>query len=303
MNYKKGQILLITMLVLMVLAIVIVGIVIVTNRDIGQVTTNQKYEQLYNVAETELQRVVAKYGVSTVRLGDLSRDPDLDEYITDCTPVNESLALGYDCSVSDENALGLELDTEILVVDRKEIRNLEIYKDESITVKLEGYKQSLDVTWDQNVAMEFSMNFFIDSNNNGTWDQNEEIKEVSDIFDNFGVFNSKDPTNTFGFTSINSGRGVRFRINSISTLPANYYTRSITITPRTRENNPNPVLLSVVPSDPGSFPFQVRAFETTTYDTLDNNTPVVEVNSQVSLESQIDSIFNYSLITNGNISL
>ncbi len=300
MNHKKGQILLVTMLVLMVLAIVIVGIVIVTNRDVSQVVQNQKYEQLYNVAETELQKVVAKYGDSTLDLSQLPNDRDLSQ-ISGCRPVNESLEVGYDCDVSDENALGLELDTSIRVVERKEIRNLEVFKDEAITLRLEGYERGLTVSWDQNVAFEFVLNVFEDTNGNRIWDQTEKITEVRDIYDSGGVFTSKDNSNPFGFSGNN--QSISFVIDNITSLPSNYRTRSLTIIPRTRANNPNPVLVNVIPSDPASFPFQVRAFETVTFDETDNNTPVVEVNSQVSLESQIDSIFNYSLITNGGISL
>lgn len=304
---KSGQILLVTLLVLMVLAVVIVGVVIVTNRDIGQVVSNQKYEQLYNVAETELRRVVDIYGESSSTLSDPSRDQDLSIYVQDCIAVNETTATGYNCRMVDDNALNLTLETRVSVLERKDINDFEIYKDETISINLAGYNQGIDFSWNQDAAMEFSLSYFVDSNGNGVWDTNEPLEEVRDTYDRYSVFDSIDSSNQFQFQALNPsapGRGVRLVISNIVSLQGiQYVTRSISVTPRMRVANPDPVLLSVEPTDPGSFPFQVREFVSSTFDPIDESTPFVEVSAQIPIESQIDSIFNYSIITDGNISL
>jgi hypothetical protein len=304
---KEGQILLVTLLVLMVLAVAIVGVVIVTNRDIGQVVSNQKYEQLYNVAETELRRVIDIYGRTTSSLSDPSRDQDLAVYIQDCIAVNETVSTGFECQMVDDNALNLVLDTRVSILERKDIQDLEIYKDETVNINLAGYNQGIDFSWNQDVAMEFIVSYFVDSNGNGIWDSNEPIEEVRDTYDRYGVFDSLDPSNQFQFQALNPsqpGRGVRLIISNILSLQGiSYVTRSVSVTPRTRVANPDPVLLTVEPTDPGSFPFQVREFTSSTFDPIDDATPFVEVSTQIPIESQVDSIFNYSIITDGNISL
>ncbi|MCA9381296.1 hypothetical protein KC678_03455 [Candidatus Dojkabacteria bacterium] len=301
---KQGQILLITLLVLMVLAIVIVGVVIVTSRDTSQVVANQKYEQLLNVAEVELQRVIDKYGDTTIPLDDLSRDDDLDNYVTSCDAVNSNSQIGYECKINDDNALGLDLDTTITVVEDKNISGLELYKDDTITFALDGYNQGLDITWDQDIAMEIAITYFEDLDSDGVWDTNEPLDETRDIFDAFGVYDSLGGTPNFNFVSLNGGRGARFTINNIADLQSiNYQTTSISLTARTRNNLGNPTLIDVTATDPGSFPFQIRSFTTSVFDPNDPQTPVAEVESFVSIETQLDSIFNYTIITDGNITL
>ncbi|MCA9386653.1 hypothetical protein KC669_01320 [Candidatus Dojkabacteria bacterium] len=307
MNYKerkKGQILLITLLVLMVLAVVIVGVVIVTSRDTSQVVANQKYEQLLNVAEVELQRVIDKYGDTTIPLSDLSNDSDLDNYVTSCEVINSSSEIGYECKINDDNALGLDLDTSIRVIEDKNIEGLELYKDETMSFVLDGYDQSLDITWDQDIAMEIAITYFEDLDSDGIWDTNEPLDETRDIFDAFGVYDSLGGAANFNFVSLNGGRGTRFNISNIVDLQSvNYQTTSISLTARTRNNLSGPTLLNMIPSDPASFPFQIRSFKTSVYDPNDSETPVAEIESFISIETQLDSIFNYTIITDGNITL
>ena len=305
MNYKNAQILLVTLLVLMIVAIVIIGIVIISNRDIAQVSTNQKYEQLYNVAEVEIQRVIEKYGDGKRSLVDLSQDGELKDFIQSCTPVNQNIKKGFDCEVQGNNTAGLKLDTTLEVFDTKEMKDLRVYKDESLNLILNGYNQSLNIYWDQGVALEFVLNFFIDTNTNNVWDVDEEIIEIRDIFDKKNIFTSKDQSNAFGFTPLTDrSGGVTLNINNISSLQSNnnYKTRSLALIPRTREDRSTPVILSVTPADLASFPHQLRVFNIETYDSEDENSPFIEINSKLSLEPNIDSIFNYSLITENDIS-
>ena len=58
MKTKKGQILIITLLVLTILSIVTVSLIVLNSRDVTQTVNSEIYEKVYNSSETKLKEVL-----------------------------------------------------------------------------------------------------------------------------------------------------------------------------------------------------------------------------------------------------
>lgn len=289
----KAQIMLITLLVLMVIAVVLVGVVIILNRDVFQVTTNEKYEQIYNAVESDINNIIQKYGDYAVDINTLPVDfinCNLDSIIYD---------IQYTCAFSDDDFTSLQIDRDVIIKDTRDIEDIVLKVDNGYTVNLEGYTNTIDVTWDGNVALEFTY----------VYAQGGELKSIKDIFDQYDVYTSLqgdnpflpsanhqlkfatlDPSNTNNSTRINIG-------NIVAGVVTPKY---ITITPRSIDEEFTN--LTVMAVDPSTFPFQLRRFNATGYDSIDSTTPVVEVETYVPLFPQVSSVFDYAFLTDSQIS-
>ncbi len=310
MNYrtkskKKAQILLVTLLVLTVVAMAVSGTVILLNRDVGQVSTSQKYQQIYNVAESQLQRVIEKYGNYNEDLNNIGND------FATCSSVQQEENNIYECTFSDEINAATTIDTSLTAIDSKNINELSIKKDQALTVNLNGYRNGVQINWGENFAMELSITYFIDANGNSVWDNNEEIQNIGDVYDLQNVFDSRegnDPNSesVFNFSIFdaeNVATSLQFTVSSIDNFQANYYPMNLTVIPRSNLSSLSSTKISITPTDPSVFPYQIRSFEAKSFDSEDPSSPVATVESFIPLGSQIDSIFNYAFITKDTLTL
>jgi len=281
---SKGQILVITLVVLMIIAITIIGVITTLNRDTLQVSTSDKYGQIYAVTENELLRGVETYGLG-YNINQLNSQG--------CSRNQSSTELRFVCDSEPTNPSNLDISNELIIYDTKNITELELRKDESYAVNLNGYNNDIRVTWDTtNTAVEFALTY----SDNGV----NQVRVIRDVYEWNSLYTSNG-ANNFTFTS-NSATGTTFRISSISGLSGSYTTQNLIIYPRTTNAN-TVVTFSVSPTSYASFPYQMRVFESQSFDASDPNTPLVSLDSRISLLPQIVSLFDYALLTNGQVTL
>lgn len=290
---KKGQIMVITLIVLMILGVVIVGLIILINRDTGQVTSNKKSQQIYNVAETELLAVVSEYADPSISLTNI---PNCVQTTT------QNAGIKFDCEATDEALDGnLTITTKLDIEETKQIENLEIRKDQTFTMNLDGYNSTLTFDWDRDAAVEFTVTFFDDNNLNGVWDTGETLESKTGVYDtNSILYENSGGSSDITFGNLGATQ-TSLNISTISNLPAKYRAYNLSITPRLTQDTLEAVIFDITPSNFNTIPRQMRIFTATSFDATDSDTPVQILNSQVPLYPQLDSIFNYSLITKDSI--
>jgi hypothetical protein len=308
MNYKeekKAQILLITILVLMVVAIVVISVIILFNRDVSQVSTNDKYQQAYNISENNIKNIIEKFGDPSVDSSTITSD------LGNCSSLPSVEEDKYECLSSYPSQEDEQFRTRLVLSDKKEVSEFEIIKDKPFIINLESYSNGLSFDWDRDIAIELSVVYLNDLNSNNIQDSNETISQLSDIYDRFSIYDSKvgdDPlaASIFNFSQNDPDdldHSFTFTINAIDGYQSTFKPKLLIITPRTKEDDTRSTKINIVPSDFSTFPYQMRYFESITFDPLDDNTPVATVMSQIPLTPQVDGIFNYSLLTQDNISL
>ncbi len=300
---KKAQIMLITLVVLMILGIIVVGIVIVINRDTQETVANQKYEQVLNTAESNLQSIVQKYGNYSIALSSLPSDFNV------CSPVVANIE--YNCTFQNQDFSSISLTTQVNVQNTKDVREFEIKKDRSLVINLYdaaitpagGYKAGLELTWDNASALDFTLIYT---------DGSGKDFAIKDVYDESNIYESLvgddpigDPAgiHQLDFQALdlsNLQTSVRIALGT-STIPAGVTIKSLRITPR-MDATFGSIHLSLEAGSKSNFPYQMREFKSTSYDQLEGQTtPVVNVLTQIPLTPQTDSIFDYSFITNDTI--
>lgn len=294
MGRKNGQILLITLLVLLVLGIIIVGIVIFTNRDFEQASSNQKYDEVYNSADTRIKMVVSQFGDYNKSLTLLTTSfPECIEVVGD---------IEYTCNFNDTSSGNLDLTNVVTVKNVKIVEDYEIRKDESLEINLNNYMGRVNLTWDKDAALDFTI-LLRDASNN--------YSVVKDVFDLSGVYSSlvaddpyTDPSNihSFDFRVLDSANPSKsLTINVANSIPAGLMPISMRITPRMNDQYGS-IILDLNPSDSSTFAYQIREFISTSYDPEDDSSPVVKLVTRIPIYPQTDAIFDYALITEGAIS-
>jgi type II secretory pathway pseudopilin PulG len=314
MQRKKGQILVITLLVLTIIAIVTVSLVGLVSRDVKQVASSEQYEEAYNTSETQLKRILNEYGKPGVTL-----DSIITKFSGSGNDLNcVSTALqSYKCSVFSNEFSNASLQTEITVKDTNQVNNFEIYKDRSFDLNLSGYIGRLNFSWDKNAAIEFTLIYR---------DSLGAIQSVKDVYDAgspriftslaadspYADPNTVDGIHPFNFQDIVSqpdASSVSFSISEILTLTgstvqssigATGSTLSLKITPRMTSKFDS-LLFSAIPME-GGLTNQVREFNAKSYNvTAGSSTPVANLETKIPLNPQPDSILDGSLLTNGVI--
>ncbi len=296
---------LITLLVLMVMAVVTVGVLSVLNRDVAQVATNDKYQQLYNVSENQITNFVQLFGLSGTDIG------TLPQTFSTCRSVAASNERKYECPLSDTNGAGFQVNTIMTVSDKKRIDDKAIRKDESFTIDLTAYRNALQIYWDRDAAVEILINYVIDTNGNRVWDTGEVVNTVKDIFDRASVYDSLVGQNPYSVSILNfspvgganQNRSFRFTVGAIDGFAANYLPLTLTIIPRSKSLTTESIIFDIEPIDYSSFPYQLRTFNSASFDAADPSTPLAIVETTVPIAPQTDSIFNYSLLTNDSFQI
>ncbi len=301
---KKAQIMLITLLVLMIVAIVIVSLIMIINRDIGQVSTNQKFDQIYNAAESDLQRLVTELGTGQITMANIATGKYAGKCTTPNTAIDSYTLLEARCNFSDDQYSSIAVDRRIDFRRVKKIEALQLRKDESYTVNLNGYNSTLKIEWNGNFAMDMGLIY-----QDGT-----ELKMIRDVFDTQLVYTSLAGDNpyldtnnihAFSFTQLatSSPYSNAFEMNIAATnglggLAPKY----LVITPRSSASGV--VEIHVTPTNTASlssYPYQLREIISTGTDLLDSTSPVAKLKTTIPLISQADSIFDYAFITNDSL--
>lgn len=284
-----GQALVITLLVLAIVSIVVIGILLIANRDVNQVVNNEKYERLYNEAERKIRDTIELNGITALptSCGNSSLYPEYLEY-----------SCGSNQVTSDE----LTVNVDLRVIDRRSIEDFPVAKDRSLDVALDGYSQGVEVTWTGNLAMEFNI-IYTDGGGN--------IQSIKDIYDRAGVFDSlvgDNPTN-----DINNIHDINFQVlDAGNTTSSTSFTISSTnginlgstlvlrLTPRSKIQG-DTTSITVRGTNSGAFPYQMREFVSTAVDQFDASSPLARVLSRVPLAPQVDGIFDYSLLVKNDL--
>lgn len=291
---QNGQVLLITLLVLTIIGIVIVGLVTLSNRDVTQVVTSEKYEKLYNTAETEVRKLVDNFGKYDKPLSTLS------SVFNNCAGGPDS----FNCPFEDATIGNTNIKTDVTVIDQKDVIGFEVKKDRSLVLKLTGYTGIIDVSWDKAAAVEFTLI---------AQDGSRNLKVIKDVYDLAGVYEGLAGDNPYN--QPNANHNINYQVKDASNNPTNTrlnitpagvkglvasdYVFYLTLTPRMRDADSS--LKFTITNTTASFPKQIREFIATTRDTNDTSSPLAKVITQIPLAPQMDSVFDYALISNSAI--
>jgi type II secretory pathway pseudopilin PulG len=299
---KKGQILLVTLLVLAILAIVVVGVVVLLNRDVEQVATNEKYQQIYNVSESQLQRIISTYADYSKPLSDIATDPGLQDIVESCPVSVQTIGeIEANCVINNTEILSSEVQTDIKITDSKKIDEFSLFKDDSLTLGLSstivpsGYRNRIDITWTGDMAIEFEVVY----RNGSTYGNYKDVYDAHAVLDSFASGGSVS-AGVLSITPDSNNPSNKVSVN-LGTLPGGSNLEYLIITPRSKTEESTDI--SVEAADESAFPNQMRLFLSTSLDTGDESTPIVKVEAQVPLFPQLNSAFNYSLISNDLIEL
>lgn len=317
MNYKKGQILVITLLILTVLAITIIGVVIVINRDTFEVENTQLFEESFSSTELALTDLIQQTAIAPRETIADTLFNTLDaEY---SCQILQQLANGNDLYICNRTVLTNELEagnreveTTVEIEEQKTVENLKIKKDRTFTLDLANYSDQILLEWDQpGVAMEFMVTL-----RNTSTDKYYSIIDVYDgnqqkVFESFETLTPSTITQELMYSSNPVPSATSVEIDIGQTLNAirgqttkfdsdiqNANIINIRITPRS--NSIEEIRLSVFPSNSLDFPTQVRNYKAYS-EFEDVNSPQAVLSAEIFLYPQLDSIFNYSLLTQGNL--
>lgn len=285
----KGQALVITLLVLAIISIVVLGVIVVSNRDATQVVNNEKYERLYNESEKKVRETVETFGISGVP--------------TTCGAVVIGPgSSSYDCGTTEQTSDQLVATVDLNIVDSKSIEDFSVSKDRTLDVALNGYNGEVQITWNKAIAMEFNIIYT---------DASSVTRSIRDVYDLSSVYNSlvgDNPNNDTNnihdinfqvLDSANIPRSTRFTISATNGISLGS-TVSLRITPRSKTAN-DVVSLTVRAADESSFPLQIREFISSSIDTQDSLSPLASVVAKVPLNPQTDDIFDYTFLVKGNL--
>lgn len=327
MNYrnnrlnKRGQILLITLFVLAIMAILMALTIRIVLVDTQQADANEDFDSLYNVSESITQDFVAT-----------ATDVTIDDVISSCTGTAQKVNLfTAECEFTiDRDTLepnptntGSTVDTKVTVQDQS-IVEVDLQKDQAYSIELTAplddnsgfisFDDNIYVEWPGRdpIAVEIILTYFEDNSDPGNtrfvWDE-----ETEDLRTVYGVFNyqmlSANPSNPFVINSSASNALTFFRFNIRSAIQSensspNAVPKSMVIIPRMNDDSREFTIRSYRASDHNSnniYPIQLREITTQSFDRDDPDTPIAEVTTLVPKYPQLDSLFYYVLLSQEDI--
>ena len=297
MKYKKqnqnakGQILLITLLVLTILSIITITIILINSRDIKEVSSNRKYDQIYAAVEDKTKELIRTFGRYETPLTTLSNAP------YNCFPESSNK---YNCTYTLASGV---YNANIVVSNEKSYVDYQVFKDRGLEINLVGYKDYLDLHWEKSglpaneqASMEFIL-VYTDAAGN--------YRVKTDVYNPAGVYTSA-PAAGSPFTYFENpgypGNTFARRIGFSTSLTATENPQKLVIIPRMTATNGS-VELDVSPTTPGIYPDQVRVFKGNSYDNSDDETPVVNIVTQIPIYPQTLGLLDYALLTQGNVTM
>jgi hypothetical protein len=284
---QKAQVLLLTLIILSVMGVLIIGTIIIFRRDSGQVINTEKYQRILNVAETDLIRVAEEYASPSSLIENIVSDARFQDLLSGCAFRfdNQSQKSTTCKSVSNEtNELNLE--TEIQLVDSKDIENLTIYKDQPLQVALSGYKSIIYIQVDDGTPLELSISYL---------NQSTGLTEILRAFvDKNRLLNSSTISgNLSPYISFPESGVINL---SLQALPSNYSTINFEMTIRINSTENESTQVSIRPSSYTDFPYQIRNFKIKSFDSLSVSTPVVQLSTSSLINSESSSFLDYPLL-------
>jgi len=308
---KKGQILLITLLVITILSILTVSAIVFATKDIKQVAQNNQYNQSYNVAENQLQRILSSYSDPKKSLiggtTNLTNDPlfysiGKSSCIQNLNITNPIANTEVDCTFNtDRTFSSFPTISVVKVTDTKDLLSYTILKDQALDINLSnsgsGYSNGINISWIQpNIALDIAYTYL---------DATGNYKTIRDVYDyNGSLFNLKGtyvitPSGTHPFSySLTPQPGTSTIINlNLSTIPGYLSSVGLRITPRMSSGISSDIF-NITPTTYTNYPAQIRTFNSSTYNANDNVSPIAQVVSKINLFGQPNYSFDYGLISN-----
>lgn len=295
MKLIKGQILLITLLVLTILSIATVSIVLLNTRDVSQVQNSQQYNQIYNSIENEIKGLVQAFGKAEISLNPLNTTP--------YSCLENIPGESYKCNLNLVSG-NLNLTAELNITDEKKYEKFQIFKDRSLEINLDGYKDDLDIYWENPnlpLADQASLEFILIYR-----DASGEFKSLIDIYNVAGVYTSPITVSSNPFVFLENplypGNQFARRLDFSTTLIATDKPEKLVIIPRMKRINSS-IEIDILPTINSTYPNQIRKFVGKSVISNDPNSPVVNVITQIPLYPQTLSVLDYAILTNGEITL
>jgi len=277
-NLKKGQILIITLLVLTILSILTVSLIILNNRDVTQTVNTEVYQKVYNSSETKLKEVLGVVADPNKSLSSLST-----QYTTCINQGGSILTYACNFTLPSDSDPTITYTDQVTVSNEKDIVDFPVSKDRPLTLNLVGYSNGLRISTNKATALDFTLIYLQGGTYqtfSGVYDPSTATYTSTDPV--FKTYINPDPIDPLGFTL---------------RLPPIYNSfQLLSITPRLQTANDS-VLMTVKAIDLPTYPAQVRKFVSQAYTSNDTDSPIVKIVTQIPLSPQTDGLLDYSLLT------
>lgn len=298
---SRGQILVIVLLVLSIMAIFIMSVAVSTRRDVLERARNEQYEQYYSLTEKQILTIIEEVKLETQQV-------QLDNILDDLTkcPNHVYIAsqLKHTCEftgiVPEKGSLDL-LNIDLTIVDTQTVTKYPLERDRTFVLNLDnqtatGYRGPITMNWTgANIAWIVSLD--IRDNTTG------EYKTIKGVYDPSNIYQPgitspyitfSGSTNTMSFnTSITPSAGTypnNFPVN----LPANYKMLAARFKPLMRNLELTEISISQGPSIPQVRNIKAEGYSSTALPgSTDSPTAVLEVN--LPLYPAPPEIFDYVL--------
>lgn len=280
-NKLDAQILVLTLLSLFIISIIAVALFNIANRDVEQTVQNREYTRLLSVAENRVIEVASVYAQDTVALGSItSQDPGCVQETT----------TKYTCTTNSGSVT-----TSTVLEELDAVIDYPLDKDQYIDIALNDYRGVVHFSYTGTAAFEFGI--LTRNTTTGAY------KMYTDLFDLHGIFSSNggdpftDPLGNHFLNFVNAG-GNTYNFTLGSSVPLNETILRMKITARKPTSGAVGLNLS---GAVGAFPKFVRKFTATTYDSASATGIAATTTAIVPLTPQSFSIFDYALLTDGNV--
>ncbi len=291
---QKGQIMIVTLLVLTILVIIVTSVVLVVQKDVTQRTNTELYEKYLDNAENKTLNSINTFG--STKVSTLTQVATQGQ--TNCSQFS---GVSCSCQLSGVDVLCTYTDTtnksivKLQISDKKDITDFPLLKDQFFQMRLSGYKDTMTVSWTGNTSMSFSINYRVGGING-------EYRSIHDVYDSAKLLElGSNPTHSITFTPLTTKQGVQFNLASVVGIGAGDYIVGIDFRPLISKQG-DETLLSVTTSNAFVLP-QVRVYQATGYasdvDSSFGESPAPTTTTQIPLYPSLPSIFDYVLLTQG----
>ncbi len=288
---NKGQIMVITLLVLTIITIIVVSVILVVSKDVEQQTTTQEYEKYLDKAEQTIIDTIYSFDRPDYDFSELIADPSKAGDDAACSQLDKTIT----CTVVNPDDLSK---VTMEISDTKDMEEYTLRKDQVYTMYLGGYNGIIRTNWTGETAMSFTLGFT----------RAGQSMTITDVFDSKGIMTShgNDPLNdvapgnhAFAFRPYLGDvvTSTEFLLSDTVGLQAGDVLVNLSFKPIMRESN-GFSLLSVKVS--GVIGDQLRVYKATAYASdVDQfgTTPAPTVVTKVPLYPQMPSLFDYVLLT------